>query len=71
MEICGLSSVLCPQYLYLKNITQKCFRPEEILDSSTGYKTLGMFFYQNVQLLYYHAILVCCFFNCFWSQGYL
>ena len=60
-HFCGLSSVLCPQYLYLKNITGRCFRPEEILDSSAGYKTLGMFF---ITMYSYFTIMPClvCYF---------
>lgn len=38
-----------------KKITGKCFRPEEILDSSIGYKMLGIF-NQDMQLPYYNAM---------------
>ena len=52
-----------PQFYILhtyvsKKITGKCFRPEEILDSSIGYKMLGIF-YQDMQLPYYNAMFRC------------
>lgn len=53
-------SVAFPQFYILhtyvsKKITGKCFRPEEILDSSIGYKMLGIF-NQDMQLPYYNAM---------------